>query len=280
MENLNVLVTGSTAGIGRQTALDLARLGARVLLHARDHARGEPVLEDLRRASGNRSMELVVGELASLAGVAALARSVRARTGRLDILINNAAVFRKERTWTEDGFETTFAVNHLAPFLLTGLLMEALEAAPGARIINVASMAHAGARLDFDNLQGERFYDGFSAYDLSKLANVMFTLELAERLRGSAVTANCLHPGVVTTRLLTEGFGITGIPVERSTRCLLHMALSPLMAGVTGQYFVDSRPAAPAPMAREWGIRGKLWECTESLVGPFGGCRSPVPPEP
>ena len=274
MENVTVLVTGSTAGIGRQTALDLARAGARVLLHARDAARGEPVLAALAQASGSQNLELVLGDLSSLAGVAALAEGVRERTRRLDALINNAAVFRKQRSLTEDGFETTFAVNHLAPFRLTGLLLELLAAAPRARIINVASMAHSGGRLDFDNLQGERFYDGFSAYALSKLANVMFTLELADRLKATPITVNCLHPGVVTTRLLTEGFGITGIPVERCTRCLLHLALSPLVEGVSGKYFVDCRPAAPASIALESGVRGKLWECAESLVGPFSGGRT------
>ena len=278
MEDRTVLVTGSTAGIGRQAALDFARLGLRVLVHARDRARGEPVLEALARASGSRNRGLVVGDLASLAGVAALARSVRSQAERLDILINNAGVFRRERTLTEDGFETTFAVNHLAPFLLTGLLLDLLEPSPAGRIIHVASMAHLGARLDFDNLQGERFYEGFNAYALSKLANVLFTLELAERLRGTPITVNCLHPGVVTTRLLTEGFGITGIPVERSTRCLLHLALAPVLEGVTGQYFVDCRPAPPAPLARESGIRGAFWRATERLV-PFRGCQTPVPPE-
>jgi NAD(P)-dependent dehydrogenase (short-subunit alcohol dehydrogenase family) len=152
--------------------------------------------------------------------------------------------------------------------------MALLEAAPAARVINVASMAHEGGRLDFDNFQGERFFDGYSAYALSKLANVLFTLELAERLSETSITVNCLHPGVVTTRLLTEGFGMTGIPVERSSRCPVHLALSPQLQGITGAYFVDCRPAPVAKLARESGVRGKFWEHSESLVGPFGGFRS------
>jgi NAD(P)-dependent dehydrogenase (short-subunit alcohol dehydrogenase family) len=263
------LVTGATAGIGRQAALDLACRGVRVLVHARNRERGEPVVAELRRASGNDGVDLVVGDLASRSGVEALAGEVRDRAGQLDILINNAGVFMKERVLTEDGFETTFATNHLAPFLLTGHLLDTLERARSARIINVASMAHEGGRLDFDNLQGERFYDGFSAYALSKLANVLFTMELAERLRDTAITVNCLHPGVVTTRLLTEGFGLTGIPVERSTRCLLHLALAPEVQGITGAYFVDCRPASMATLAREALARGAFWEQTERLVGPF-----------
>ena len=274
-----MLVTGSTAGIGRQTALDLARTGARVLVHARSRTRGEPVLEGLKRASGNPSVELVVGDFTSLCGVRALAREVQEKVDHLDVLINNAAVFMKARTLTEDGFESTFAVNYLAHFLLTGLLMDLLEAAAAARIINVASMAHESACLDFDNLQGERFYEGCGAYALSKLGNVLFTLELAERLKGTPITVNCLHPGVVTTQLLTEGFGITGIPVERSSRCLTYLAGSPHLQGVTGTYFEDCRPAPVAALARESGVRGRFWEQTESLVGAFRAGRIPAPPE-
>lgn len=273
-----VLVTGGTAGIGRQLALDFAGTGAHVLVHARSAARGAPVVEELRRATGNPEVGLVVGDLGALEGVRTLAQSVREHTGSLDVLVNNAGVFMKERILTPDGFETTFAVNHLAPFLLTGLLMDLLEAPPAARIINVASMAHEGGRLEYDNLNGEHFYDGFSAYALSKLANVMFTLELAERLKGTSITANCLHPGVVSTRLLAQGFGLTGIPVERSTRCLLFLALAPELEGVTGKYFVDCRPAPPATLAREAGVRGRFWEHTESLVGAFRAGRTPVPP--
>jgi NAD(P)-dependent dehydrogenase (short-subunit alcohol dehydrogenase family) len=278
VENKIALVTGAMAGIGRQAALDLACRGVRVLAHARSRERGEPVVAELRRASGNDGVSLVVGDLASLAGVQALADDVRDQAERLDLLINNAGVFMKERVLTEDGFETTFATNHLAPFVLTGQLLGTLERARAARIINVASMAHEGGRLDFDNLQGELFFDGFSAYALSKLANVLFTMELAERLRDTAITVNCLHPGVVTTRLLTEGFGLTGIPVERSTRCLLHLALAPEVQGVTGAYFVDCRPASMATLAREALVRGAFWEHTESLVGPFTVRRGPAPP--
>jgi NAD(P)-dependent dehydrogenase (short-subunit alcohol dehydrogenase family) len=197
----------------------------------------------------------------------ALALEVGERVGHLDVLVNNAAVFMKERVLTVDGFETTFAVNHLAPFLLTGLLLEPLRAARAARVVNVSSMAHEAAHLDFDNLQGERRFDGFGAYALSKLANVLFTLELAERLQATAITANCLHPGVVTTKLLTRGFGITGIPVERGSRIVTHLALDPGLEGVTGNYFMECRPAPPAVLARESGVRRAFWELTESLVG-------------
>ena len=278
MAKLTILVTGSTDGIGRQTALDCARLGLRVLVHARSPERGRPVLEDLARASGSRDLELVVGDLASLAGVRSLAREVAERVDRLDVLVNNAAVFMKERVLTVDGFETTFAVNHLAPFLLTGLLTPLLEAAPAARVVNVASLAHEGAPLDFDNLQGERRYDGCSAYALSKLANVLFTLELAERFRSAGITANCLHPGVVTTKLLTQGFGFTGIPVERGSRTVTHLALSEAMRGRTGGYYVDCRLAAGAAIARQCGVRGRFWAHTEQLAGPFATCGRSAPP--
>lgn len=278
MKEPTFLVTGATDGIGRQAALELAQQGVRVLLHARSRERGEPVLEALRRSSGNPSLALVVGDLASLAAVRELAQQVRSQVGRLDGLVNNAGVFRKTRALTGDGFETTFAVNHLAPFVLTGELLELLEAAPAARVINVTSLAHEGGRLDFDNLQGELRYDGFSAYALSKLANVLFTLELAVRLRGSTITANCLHPGVVTTKLLTEGFGIGGVPVERGTRCLLHLALAPELEATTGEYFVDCRPAPIATVAREPGMPARFWDHTEGLVGRFRADRTAAPP--
>jgi NAD(P)-dependent dehydrogenase (short-subunit alcohol dehydrogenase family) len=206
VEKLNILITGATDGIGRQTSLDCLRRGMHVLVHARTLQRGEPVLKELQAAG---EAELVVGDLASLA-------EVRARA---------------------------------------------------ARVVNVSSMAHEAGQLDFDNLQGERRFDGFSAYALSKLANVLFTLEAAERLRFERVTVNCLHPGVVTTKLLTRGFGITGIPVERGSRNVTHLALAPEVAGVTGNYFVACRPAPPAALARQAGVRRAFWELTESLIG-------------
>jgi NAD(P)-dependent dehydrogenase (short-subunit alcohol dehydrogenase family) len=267
---LTILVTGATDGIGRQAALDCARQGMRVLVHARSRQRGEPVLDELRRAAGGGNLELVVADLASLDQVRALARELQDRIGHLDVLINNAAVYMKERVLTPDGFETTFAVNHLAPFLLTGLVMDLLKAAPAARVVNVASMAYQGGQLEYDNLQGERRFDGFSAYALSKLANVMFTLELAGRLGATAITANCLHPGVVTTKLLTQGFGFSGIPVERGSRTVTYLALSPEVLARSGGYYVDCRPTPVAGLARESGVRTKLWEHTEALVGPFG----------
>jgi len=269
VEKRIILVTGATDGIGRQTALALAREGCRVLVHTRTRDRGLPVMEALERDSGNPLLTLVVGDLNSMAGVRQLAGEVRARTGHLDVLINNAGVFMKDRVLTRDGFETTFAVNYLASFVLTGLLMDHLEAAPAGRVVNVSSMAHEGGRLDFDNFQGERRYDPFGAYALSKLANVMFTLELAERLRGTSVTANCLHPGVVATRLLRDGFGMGGVPVERSTDGLLHLALAPAMTGRTGGYYVRCKPLIPAALALEAGVRERFWEHTEELVGTF-----------
>jgi NAD(P)-dependent dehydrogenase (short-subunit alcohol dehydrogenase family) len=277
VEKLNILITGATDGIGRQTALDCARQGMHVLVHARTRPRGEPVLEELR-AAGPFDLDLVVGDLSSLEGARSLAREVRERVGHLDVLVNNAAVFMKERVLTADGFETTFAVNHLAPFLLTGLLLEPLLAARAARVVNVSSLAHEAGQLDFDNLQGERRFDGFSAYALTKLANVLFTLELAERLRATGITANCLHPGVVTTKLLTRGFGITGIPVERGSRTVTHLASAPGLEGVTGAYYVECRPAPPAALARDSGVRRAFWELTETLVQTPLNTRSTRPP--
>ncbi len=190
MKGQIVLVTGSTDGIGKQTALELARLGAHVLVHGRSQERAAAARDEIRRQVDNAQVAEIVGDLASLGEVRQLAATLQQRYDRLDVLINNAGVFMNERRLTEDGLEMTFAVNHLAPFLLTQLLMNSLRAAPKARIITVSSVAHQRARVDFYNLQGERNFNGYGAYALSKLWNILFKYELAERLAGTGITAN------------------------------------------------------------------------------------------
>ncbi|MFN7134432.1 MAG: SDR family oxidoreductase, partial [Myxococcales bacterium] len=259
-----MLVTCATDGIGRQTALELVRRGARVLVHGRDPEKTARTAEAL--AKDGRA-EPLVADLASLAQVRQLAREVEGRTGQLDVLLNNAGVFMNERRLTADGFETTFAVNHLAPFLLTNLLRPLLERTPGARVVTVSSVAHHRGQLDFGNLQGERRFDGYGAYALSKLANVLFTLELAERLAGSGVTANCLHPGVITTKLLKAGFGMSGAPVASGAATSVYLATSDEVRGVSGKYFADCQEAPLAPAAGDADARRRLWDESARLVG-------------
>ncbi len=210
----------------------------------------------------------LVADLSSLRQVRRLAAEVRAIAPRLDILINNAGVYMAERRLSEDGYELTFAVNHLAPFLLTNLLLERLEAAGHARVIALASVAHEAGCLDFDNLQGECSFDGYEAYALSKLVNVLFTYELAERLQGTGVTATCMHPGVIRTKLLKAGFpGARGADAERGAHKVVHLACSPELEDVTGCYFVNCRAVISAPVTYDRDLRGRLWAVSQELVG-------------
>jgi len=267
MTRSTFLVTGATDGIGRQTALNLVRHGARVLVHGRNQARAESAVAELKAASGLTDLEPVFGDFASLAQVRSLAEAIRTRTGRLDVLVHNAGVYMKSRTTTQDGLETTFQVNHLAPFLLTHLLLDRLEAAPSARVVVVSSVAHQGGYLDFKNLQGEKVFDGYSAYALSKLANLLFAMELAERLRGTRITVNALHPGVISTKLLRAGFHMDGAGVEQGARTSTYLATSAEVQAVTGHYFMDCKPTACSSYVEDALLRHRFWEHCEGLAG-------------
>jgi NAD(P)-dependent dehydrogenase (short-subunit alcohol dehydrogenase family) len=268
MRDRTILITGATDGIGKQTALELAGLGAAVLLHGRDRAKGERVLAEIRAATGNKRLSLLIADLASLNQVRALAAEVRAACPRLDVLVNNAAVHIPQRQITEDGIETTFAVNHLAPFLLTNLLLDLLKASAPARIVNVSSDAHLGATIDFDNLQGERRYSGVDAYRLSKLGNVLFTFELAERLRGTGVTANCLHPGVIATKLLHGGWPqLRGDNLAAGALTTVYLATSSEIADISGRFFLNQRIAKASELADDVALRQRFWDVSAGLVG-------------
>lgn len=262
-----VLITGATHGIGRETALKLALAGCRVLLHGRTPERAEAAAADIRRLTGNDRVLPVAADLSSMAEVRSLAARVESSFDRIEVLINNAGVFMNERVLTVDGLETTFAVNHLAPFLLTNLLLDLLRRSAPARVVNVSSISHQNARLDLDDLQGERGYSGYEAYAASKLANVLFTVELADRLRGTGVTVNCLHPGVVATKLLRAGFSIPGAPVESGAETPVWLALAPEVETVTGKYFIKRQPQQPSPLALNKGLRRRLWEESARLAG-------------
>jgi NAD(P)-dependent dehydrogenase (short-subunit alcohol dehydrogenase family) len=261
-----MLVTGSTDGIGRQAALELADLGARVLVHGRTAGRVESVVAAIRRLDA--PAEGFVADLSSLRQVRRLANEVLEAAPHLHVLVNNAGTYVHDRQLTEDGFETTLAVNHLAAFLLTNLLLPRLKQSAPARIINVSSAAHRSGYLEWDNLNGEQAYDGYSAYALTKLCNVLFTYELADRLRGSGVTVNCLHPGVVGTKLLEAGFpGLGGTSVPEGARTSVHLAASPKVADVTGAYFVGRRPERSSGASYDAAGRRRLWELTRTMVG-------------
>lgn len=273
------MVTGATAGIGLVTARELARKGAVVVVVGRDAAKGERVVRDIRSDTGNEWVSFQRADLSVQSDIRRLARNFVEEHPRLDVLVNNAGAIFNRRQTSADGIEMTFALNHLNYFLLTNLLLDRLTAAPAGRIVNVSSGAHRGAEIDFDDLQCERSYSGWRAYQRSKLANLLFTLELARRLDGSAVTANALHPGFVASRFgLNNGllfrFGIriafmtSAIPVDEGAKTSVYLASSPEVADVSGRYFVKCRPEEPSPAAQDPDAARRLWEVSERMTAP------------
>lgn len=286
LEDRVCLVTGATSGIGQETALGLAREGARVLIVGRDPARGAAARNEIARRSGNDRIELLLADLGSLREVRRLADEVRARCPALHVLVNNAGVVNLKRQQSADGFEATFAVNHLAYFALTLQLLDLLRASAPARIVNVASDAHRFGQIDWNDLQSEKRYRGvpvvaaMRVYGTSKLQNILFTRELARRIEGSGVTANCLHPGAVSTRLgVNNGSGsriVTTMlrpfmlsPAD-GARTSIHLASSPDLAGRSGLYFARSREARCSRAARDVDAARRLWQISSELTG-LGG---------
>jgi NAD(P)-dependent dehydrogenase (short-subunit alcohol dehydrogenase family) len=263
-----VLVTGATDGIGRETAMELARRGARVIVHGRDAAKAEAVTAALPRRGGEPLAPLVL-DLGRLADVRRAGDELDRRGVRLDVLLHNAGIYARTRTTTTDGFESTFGVNHLGPFALTHAIVAAEAGSTLARIVNVSSMAHARGAIVMDDLEwARRPYDAYGAYAASKLANVLFTVEAAMRLRGRAISVNALHPGVVSTKLLTEGFGVRGGDgLAEGAATSVRLALDADVASVTGAYFDDGRERTPAPAARDASLARALYERSATLTG-------------
>lgn len=270
MKNKTVLVTGATDGIGKETALQLARMGARVLVHGRSAERCQQVVDEIRSENGNLTVEYVLADFSSLAQVRALAAEVEQRVEQLDVLVNNAGVFFKDRALSEDGYEMTFAINHLAPFLLSNLLLPLLKKSPAGRIVTVSSMLHTVSNLDINDLQGEQHFSGRSAYALSKLGNILMTRELAEVLTDSGVTANCLHPGVIDTKLLRTGFNASGRSVETGAATSVYLASSPEVEGLSGYYFDDCQQRDAGEQAQDPALQKKFWQISADLTGLAG----------
>jgi retinol dehydrogenase-12 len=280
MTGKTVIVTGGNSGIGLETAVALAKAGAKTLITARDRGRGEAALADLRARSGDGDVDLVVFDLASIASIKQGAGAILQRCDRIDVLVNNAGIVLSDRRETEDGFEATLGVNHLGHFVLTELLLQRIKDSAPARIVNVASTAHKGAGkgLDFADLQSTRRYSGMQVYSKSKLANIYFTTELARRLEGTGVTVNCLHPGTVATGYGRDGdssgvlaFGLKVIKpfilsAEQGARTSIYLASSPDVAGVTGQYFVKNKARKPSKVAQDDEAARRLWKQSEELV--------------
>ena len=282
MQGKTVVVTGGNSGIGFETAAALAAMGARVLVTARNADKGRAAVAAItQRLHGEGRVQLVVFDLADLASVRQGAAEILEQAPRLDVLVNNAGLVLTERAETVDGFEATFATNHLGPFLLTNLLLDRIAASAPSRIVNVASTAHTAARkgIPFDDLQSAHGYRGMRVYGESKLANILFTLELARRFEGKGVTANSLHPGTVRTGyggdgdargLLAFGIKIASpffLSPAKGARTSVYLASSPEVEGVSGQYFVKCKPKQPRRWAQDPEAARRLWEVSEELVG-------------
>jgi retinol dehydrogenase 14 len=278
MAGKTVLITGGTGGIGRASAIGLARLGARVAITGRDPVGAEAAAAGIRTATGNPAVDACAADLSSQAQVRRLAAEVLKVYPRLDVLVNNVGGFWFHRHVTADGLEHTFALNHLAPFLMTSLLLDRLIASAPARVVTVSSGAQSMGRIDFDDLQGERTWSGQRAYNQSKLANVMFTYELARRLTGTGVTATVLHPGVVRTAFGAEDpapWQRWFLPLvrpflktpARGAETLIYLASSPDVAGVTGEYFANRKPKTSSRRSYDTHAQARLWRVSEQLVG-------------
>lgn len=268
MEQKKILVTGATDGIGKQTALELAQKGIHVLVHGRNKEKSEAVAALIRQETQNPNVDAVQADLTDFKEIKTLADTVKSRYNRLDVLLNNAGVFENERVILPNGLERTFMVNHMAPFTLTLELLDLLKNTLGARIVNVSSMAQSGS-IDFDNLNGEKYFDPYNAYAVSKLENVLFTYKLARELKETGVTANCLHPGVISTKLLHAGWGIGGADVHQGAQNLIYAAVSPEMEGKTGWYLMDRSPAKSAAISYDKKVQERLWEISDRIKNQF-----------
>lgn len=279
MNGKQVMITGCTAGLGRAAAISLAKMGATLALVCRNRGKGEGLISEIRRITGREDCELYVGDMNSQRDIRAIAASYLGTNRPLDVLFNNAGVVMQERTTTPDGFETTFGVNHLAYFLLTVLLLDPLRASPAARVVNTASDAYkfSGGRLDFEDLQSERKYTTFGAYGASKLANILFTRELARRLDDSNVTVNAFHPGMVGSDFAKNNGWVAQVamtlirPLARSplkgAETGIYLCTSPDVEGKTGGYYFNCAGHETRAAAHNDEDARQLWEISEKLTG-------------
>lgn len=276
MNGKRVVLTGASRGIGRETALALGKMGADLSIVVRDAERGKDVAEEVRALKGGGDVEVFIADLSSLGDIRRVGAELLAKHDVIDVLVNNAGALLMDRQVTKDGYEATFATNHLGYFLLTKMLLDAVKKAPAGRIVNVASEAHRRGSLAFDDLMGEKKYAGWFAYSASKLANILFTAELARRLEGTKVTTNSLHPGVIASGFARNNDGLVGflaklaspflMSSEDGAKTTLFLATDPSGAATNGLYFSKSKPKTPSREARDASVAKRLWDVSEELV--------------
>ncbi len=271
------MVTGSNSGIGKATALGLAKMKSRVVMVCRDKSKGESAMAEIKAKSGDQFVDLMLADLSSQESIRQLARDFTEKYQRLHVFVNNAGVYLVRHSLTIDGIEMTFAINHLAPFLLTSLLLGVLKAGAPSRIVNVTSSDHKWAKIDFGNLQGEKHYSGLRSYNQSKLANILFTYELAKRLGGTGVIANCVQPGVIRTNLGRYNNGVLGYifktakffarSPQRGADTVIYLASSPEVESISGKYFVKKAESKSSPESYDEGVSQRLWQVSAELAG-------------
>jgi len=276
MNNKTILITGASGGIGLQSAIDLAKEGANIVMVGRDKERTSQAVDLVKTQTGNQSVSYLLADLSSIQEVRKLAQEFKDKYQTLDVLLNNAGAIFLSRKVSVDGYEMTLALNHLNYFLLTNLLLDMLKAAPSARIVNVSSRAHYRGHVNFDDLQSEHGYNGMQVYSMSKLMNVLFTYELARRLDGTNVTANCLHPGFVASNFagnngwivrVAMNFMSGRISVEEGAKCPIFLASSSDVQGVSGKYFnYDTKETRSSEESYDQNVARRLWDVSEKLV--------------
>ena len=281
MQGKVCLITGSSAGIGKVTAQELARMGATVVMICRNKVKGEAAQAEIIKASGNSQVDLLIADLSELSQVRRVAEQFKQKYSQLHVLINNAGGINSEHKITSDGLEYTFATNYLAPFLLTAQLLDILKASAPARIINVSSLAHTQGKIDFEDLQGSHRYGFAKAYAQSKLAQIYFTYELAYQLAGSDVTVNALHPGIIASNF-TDGlkgilhivgsliYFLVSTNVQKGAQTPIYLATSPEVEGVTGQYFSDCQAGFSSKLSYDLAVRQRLWDVSQQLIAQTG----------
>ncbi len=260
-----ILITGATDGIGKATAQLLTNSGHEIIVHSRTFEKGEKVAYEIQQKTGNSAVKYVAADLGKMSEIDKMVAELFHKFKKIDVLINNAGVYRDKKIILQNELEETFMVNHLASFYLTTKLVPLLKKSEQARIINVSSMIHAST-IDFNNLQGEMYFNGDNAYSVSKLCNILFTYKLADNLRDSRITVNTAHPGVINTKLLIAGWGAIGENAKYAAERFSYLALNEELKSITGKYFIDSRQTHSATISYNKDIQNKLWEVSNNIV--------------